>query len=142
MYRLRFRNVFLFLFFRLLALLFCSYEHIFQIRLVTINYKRKVILSYHNKNCVAGARRDFLFLAFPLHVKGFLGHQKCEVFSKRRRILITNHTAHALKGMIPYFVLAFSRRRAKTIRILVYVWSRNGKNSLFFKNIRIREDEV
>ena len=28
---------------------FGSYEHIFQIRLVTINYKRKVILSCHKK---------------------------------------------------------------------------------------------
>ena len=103
---------------------------------MTINYKRKVILiKLPQKKCVAGARRDFLVLAFPLHVKGFLGHQKCEVFWKRRRILITNHTAHALKGMIPYFVLAFSRRRAKTIRILVYVWSRKTGKTLCFSKI-------
>ena len=85
--------------------------------------KGYIKLPQKKKKCVAGARRDFLVLAFPLHVKGFLGHQKCEVFWKRRLILIINHTAHALKGMIPFFVLAFPRRRAKTIRILVYVWS-------------------
>ena len=82
-----FSKCFLFLFFRLLALFFCSYEHIFQIRLVTV--KRKVILSYHKKNCVAGARRDFLVLAFPLHVKGFLGHQKSVKFSENAGLFLS-----------------------------------------------------
>ena len=66
---------------------FCSYEHIFQIRLVTV--KRKVILSYHKNNCVAGARRDFLVLAFPLHVKGFLGHQKSVKFSENAGLFLS-----------------------------------------------------
>ena len=83
MYRLRSRNVFLFVSFCFFDFwhFFCSYEHIFQIRLVTINCMRKVILiKLPQKKCVAGAFRDFLVLAFPLHVKGFLAHQKCEVF--------------------------------------------------------------
>ena len=50
--------------------------HILQNGFVTV--KRKVKLSYHKKkNCVAGARnRDFLVLAFPLHVKGVFRHPK------------------------------------------------------------------
>ena len=75
------------MFFRLFVFVFSTFGTFFlQLRtyfsnsIILVTVKRKVILTYHKKNCVAGARRDFLVLAFPLHVKGFLGHQKCEVF--------------------------------------------------------------
>ena len=116
---------------------FCSYEHIFQIRLVTV--KRKVILSYHKKLCCWSPQRFSRFSLPPTRQRLFRASEECDVFWKRRLILIINHTAHALKGMIPYFVLAFSRRRAKTIRTLVYVWSRNWeKLSVFQKYLDTR----
>ena len=138
------RNVFclfVFVFSTFGTFFFGSYEHIFQIRLVTV--KRKVIWSYHKKQLCCWSPQSFSrFSLPPTRQRLFRAPEECEVFWKRRPILIINHTAHALKGMIPYFVLAFSRRRAKTIRILVYVWSRNWEKLSVFKNIRISEDEV
>ena len=40
-------------------------------------------------NCVAGARRVFLVLVFPLHVKGFLGHQKSVKFSENAGVFLS-----------------------------------------------------
>ena len=43
----------------------CSYEHIFQILLVTVNYERKVILSYHKKLCCWSPQRFSRFSLPP-----------------------------------------------------------------------------
>ena len=50
---------------------FCSYEHIFQIRLVTINYKRKVILSYHKNLCCWSPQRFSRFSLPPTRQRLF-----------------------------------------------------------------------
>ena len=112
---------------------FCSYDHILQIRFVTV--ERKVKLSYHKKIVLLEPdwirKQRFFRFSFPStrqrrfqlpKTQVFENGPQWEVFSKRRLILIINHTARALRGMISCFLLAFSRRRAKTIQ-MGYVWT-------------------